>query len=123
MGMGSGCCGGDCGCGPCSEKNGVAGFFGLGASIPPGAAHAASPSNWMTHRMLPVTAADIARTHAVLGMHGLGQTVAASTGDILGGLETQLSTLWNDLQQTKIAGVGLGFILVGVVVAMHFKKR
>jgi hypothetical protein len=96
MSMGSGCCGGDCGCGPCSEKA----MSGLGDSIHPMLAHAASPMHMM---------------------RGIGQT--STTGNILTGLEAQLSTLWNDLQQTKIAGIGLGFILVGVVVAFHFKKR
>lgn len=56
------------------------------------------------------------------GLRGLGQTTTGTTG-VLSSLQTQVVSIWNDLQATKIAGIGLGVIIIGGVVAMHFMKR
>lgn len=136
----AGCCGSDCNCGPCSTASmsglgewmgefgagglgewvGEFGAGGLGAWHGVRMAHASPAASFMAHRMLPATASAVAVKHAVLGMHGLGQTTSVSPVDQI---QTQLTTLWNDLQATKVFGIGLGFILVGTVIAFHFKKR
>ena len=58
------------------------------------------------------------------GLAGLGQTTTGtSVSGVLGSIQSQISSIWTDLQATKIAGIGLGVIIVGGVVAMHFMKK
>jgi beta-lactamase regulating signal transducer with metallopeptidase domain len=60
--------------------------------------------------------------NAFTGMAGLGQTTT-SASSVLTSIQSQISSIWTDLQATKIAGIGLGVIIVGGVVAMHFMKK